>query len=71
MGLTFVKTTGLIAVPPTEIAALVKASVSILYEAASKTSAVIAVIETVVKARRSLATTFRFSRICRASVFTR
>jgi len=45
VGLTFVKTTGLIAVPPTEIAALVKASVSILYEAASKTSAVIAVIE--------------------------
>ena len=43
--LALVKTTGLIAVPPAENSALVKASVSIFYEAASQTSAVVAVIE--------------------------
>src|SRR6266850_8269363 len=55
VGLALVRT-GLIAVPSAEISALVKASVSILYEAASNTSPVVAVIEAVVKTRRNLVT---------------
>jgi hypothetical protein len=51
------KTTGLIAaVLPDGISTLAKASVSILFEAASNTLPVVAVIEAVVIARRNLIT---------------
>ena len=54
--LALVETTGLIVVLPAEISTLVKASVSILFEAASITLPVVTVIEAVVRARRSLVT---------------
>jgi hypothetical protein len=54
--LALVKSTDLIAVLFAEISALVKASVSVLFIAASETSPVVAVIEAVVKGRRNLVT---------------
>ena len=55
-GLAWAETTGLIAVLPAESSTLVKASVSVCFEAASKILPAVAVIEAVVKALRNLLT---------------